>query len=321
MASMKSNGTRTYTTRSIGVTEAVSQSTDIDGHLKEKEELLEDETHEGELPQNEVMIEKSEADIEHMAESKTTLPVVAACPESNSKVRIVDQAKPFRIKRKEVANMAEVSSPDTASASLSSDSGWTVCRQDSQRSVGGVTSSQSHATQSTGSNPFSSPSTSSAGHDLLSPTIPELSSIEGGGLARKLSGLARLRQPSPAASSQRSESRASRKSSTRSSRRGDTQLPSSSASAASLAAANWTYTPQASKWKSSSTDVSVPGGSTTHDTINASQDVVVVSPQIGQQRPSTGVTASSSLSPTDGQLVRKPSTGVAGSKFVESFDD
>jgi hypothetical protein len=312
---VKSTATRTRSTRSTKPTSmntALDVKDDDPGSMpSNSNEILDEKQGQG---SSEIRDNVADVDVEYLAET-CALPIIPANSEASSRVRIVEEVKPFRVKRKEVAAAAvtgEVLMRDSGSGSLhrgesissSNNNNWDVHRQDSQKSIGNVASSSSHGTQGSGSNPFASPSTSTAGHEKLvvpqGAEVSSKSSNEGGGLARKFSGIARLRQPSPAAGLYRSDSRASRRSSTRSVRRTDVQSP---VSPASLAAANWTYVPQAAKWKAPSSDEST------------------ASP-IGEEKEEPNKTSvDASLSPPVGQLSRRPSTGVAGSKFVESFDE
>lgn len=295
-----------------------------------------DETEQGDFAEE----DKKEKDVEDMAEAAAAaLPITLAYPEATPRVRIVENIRPTMTTRKELSVIGE--SP-WKNKNNNESGRCNTARQDSQRSASEMTGSLSHATYSS-SNPFQSPTPSSSGHQgFESPVSPSTSgraaevtpstsngssNAGAGGLGRKLSGVIRLRQPSPAgirapsSTLQRSDSRASRKSSVRSFQRVET---SKSNAHPPVAAASWAYTSKAAQWKSSSTDVSAPWATASEisseqlsgsKSSKASGDQAVVMGEVSEEKEKSNL-----LIPV-GSLARKPSTGVAGSRFVESFDE
>lgn len=298
-----------------------------------------------------------------------------------ARVRIVESSAARGVDRKELSSIGEGNGSEGVEDVVDGDgaAAAALSRNDSKRSQKSILSPSNSSepssaitpsSSSTSKNPFASPPGSSNGHStqLGRPTSPITTNAmtstdsKGSNLSRTLSGVIRVRQPSPALQRptkasvsstslnvQRSDSRASRKSSLRSvlGRGNGATSPSSTAAAAgpgagagtsgststNSIAGSWAYTSKASQWKNSSTegttpsisyttaDTAAPASEQGHSIISQDNNYNSNNLEVGSAVDETShETARSARTPSPLPLGRKPSIGVAGSRFVESFD-
>lgn len=241
------------------------------------------------------------------------------------------QLRPTMSSRKELSVIGETGVGEDTGADLkpevlASSSPAPVTRQNSRQSTSGPASSTGHYTDAS-TNVFASPTTSSNGHLIESPLTSASDHHAGhgsssspsaaAGLGRKLSGVVRLKQPSPGgirAKSpsipsllHRSDSRASRKSST-----GRSKDKSLAGQVAPSVTGNWTYTPKAAQWRA----VESPSSDAP-----PTPSIEITEPILAPMPASTPAASTPGEDLRPSPLTRKPSSGVAGSRFVESFDE
>ncbi|UZJ56296.1 hypothetical protein CBS101457_005616 [Exobasidium rhododendri] len=259
------------------------------------------------------------------------------------------QSRPTMADRKELSVIGETNLTEDEERSAEESSPSEMATSINQQRTTGQVSRNNSTISPASNNPFACPTESSNDASTSSPATPfnvspvedtrEASTAPAIGLGRRFSDVIRLRQPSPATlrarsptspepSFLRSSSRASRKSSTKSLRRNESPVEASS-SGHITPSGSWTYTSKAALWKSSSTDVGPSSSVSASSTLDT--------PTIKVQEPFDEATEDQRKAPTSNAgatdqennldltvsrttLVRKTSNGVAGSRFVESFD-